>query len=503
MSNRPWIDRALLAVAPGVAAKRIAARRSYEVNDAAMLELRKYEAAKTGRRNDGWARPGSSANAEIVSSFGGLSAGARQLIRDNGHAANALNVIANNTIGTGIRAGFTSESDAHERMLEELWESHVEGQSSGVGEIGGVYDRQLVAFRSIVESGSALLRYRLRDQRGLNLPYKIEVMEPDFLATNMDGLSAARGHSVISGKEFNAENELVRFHIYKQHPGDAQISLRGFGDITTVTPWYMSHAFRMDRPGQSQGASWFAPIATTLRDLSDTRDAYQLRQKIAACYTVFLYDSEPQVGVSSNNAVTDHIEPGRVETIPAGKQVAFASPPGVEGMADFDKAQLMTISAGLGIPYEALTGDLSEVNFLSGRMGWLAFYRNIDSWRTSVVIPKICEREMDWFLESVAVARGERVPTRVNWVSPHRDLLDPSKEIKAMREEARLGLLSYPDMVRMRGRDPKKVIDSWARWAKEVDDRDLTFDWDPRKFSLAGNNIEEQVTQALEEGNDA
>lgn len=499
----PMLDRALLAVAPGVAARRIAARRSYFADHSALNVMRKYEAAKTGRRNEGWNRAGTSANAEVTASFQGLSSGARQLVRDNGHAANALNVLANNTIGVGIRAGFEADTDAYVREIEELYEEHVEGQQSGSGELGGVYERQLLAFRSIVEGGSALLRRRRRTNQSMTLPYAVQVMEPDYLATHKDGWGES-GNRIVSGKEFSARDELIAFYLHKQHPGDAFIGVRGMTEPTRVLAGEVSHAFRMDRPGQTQGASWFAPVTTPLRDNADTRDAYQLRQKIAACYTAFIYEAEPSgTGSGRAPAITDRIEPGAIQSLPPGKLIEFAKPPGVEGMSDFDRAQLMTISAGLGIPYEALTGDLSEVNFLSGRMGWLAFYRNIDVWRTAMVIPQICQREMGWFLEAAAVARGMRQPVRVTYEAPHRDLLDPGKEIKALREEMRLGLLSYPDAVRMRGRNPKQVLDSWEKWAKEVDKREVAFDWDPRHFSMAGNSIEEQITEQVEETTDA
>lgn len=487
-------DRALLAIAPGLAARRMRSRRDYWAHSAAVQYGRQYEAAKGGRRNEGWVRPATSANAEVVSSFAGLTGGARQLVRDNGHAANAVNVIANNTIGTGIRAGFAADGDATERRLLELWETHAETASSGAGEIGGIYERQWVGMRSIVESGSVLLRRRRRTNRNMTLPYVVQVMEPDYLATHLDGVQVGSGRTrILSGKEYSARDELVACHLHTAHPGDTLLGTRGLGQTTRVLAADISHAFRMERAGQVQGASWFAPIMSDLRDLADTRDSYQLRQKIASCYSVFLYETEPGLGTSHAGKPTpDHVEPGLVMSIPPGKQVAFANPPGVTGMADFDRAQLMTIAVGLGsIPYEALTGDLRNVNFLSGRMGWLGFYRSIDAWRTAIVIPRICEREMQWFLEAAAVAAGIREPVRVHWVAPHRDLLDPKAEIAALREEVRLGTLAYPDLVRMRGRDPNQVIEQWAAWAEKIDERSLKFDWDPRQFSMAGNSINE------------
>jgi len=479
-----FFDRVLLAVSPQRAAARAKGRREFEQHEAAAAHLRKYEAASTGRRNDGWSRPGTSATAEVSTSAALLRNGARQLVRDNGTAANAVGVLESNVIGTGIRPGFDTGSDAVDKQLRELFEAHLESDISGAEEAGNFYARQGLGFRAIVESGSVLSRRRRRREGAL--PYVVQLLEPDFLDTSKDGIS--RGNRVIRGKEYNKRGDVIAYHVHLAHPGDAFLGINAHAGSVRVLASEMAHAFRMDRPGQADGVSWFAPIMTDLRDLSDTRDAYQLRQKIAACYAVFIEESEPGANTPHKGSpISDSIEPGRVESLPPGKTVSFANPPGVTGMSDFDRDQHLTIAAGLGMPYEALTGNLANVNFLSGRLGWLAFYRNIDKWRTRLVIPKLCEPEMDWFLQFATIAIGFHEPVRVTWTAPHRDLLDPTKEIKALREEMRLGALAYPDMVRMRGRDPEQVLNSIEKWTKDIDDRELVFDWDASRMSLAGN----------------
>ncbi|MCB0249768.1 MAG: phage portal protein [Anaerolineae bacterium] len=487
MDKPSFFDRALLAVAPGIAAARARSQREYLQHQKATSILRSYDGASKDRRNDGWRRPGTSARAEISVGGSMLRNSARELVRNNGNAANAVNVLETNVIGTGIRPGFDANTDAAERQLREMWEEYVESEASGADEVGNFYARQGLGFRAIVESGSVLLRRRRRRSERLAMPYQVQVLEPDFLDASK--LESTGNKTIIGGKEFNNQGEVVAYWLYTAHPGDALIGTRRAFHSTRVLANEVSHAFRIDRPGQVDGASWFAPVMTTLRDLADTRDAYQLRQKIAACFTVFIHESEPGAGTTyAGQPTTDHIEPGRVESIPPGKEVTFAKPPGVDGLSDFDRAQLLTIASGLGMPYEALTGDLRNVNFLSGRMGWLGFYRNIDSWRTKIVIPRLCKPELTWFLDGAALKAGINQPVRVTWTAPHRDLLDPTKEIKALREEMRLGAMAYPDMVRMRGRDPNQVIDAWEKWDKELKKRDLFFDWNPRMVSMAGNS---------------
>ena len=490
--TEPLLERIIATVIPAWGASRAMHRRAKLQHDNASLFLRQYEAATPGRRTKGWKRPATSANAEIRRGAPALRNGARQLVRDNGHAANAMSVLTANVIGTGIQAELEAESDAQTKRLSELWARHMEQNVSGAESSGNFYHRQALGFRAVVESGAVLARRRRRVDGNLPLPYQVQLMEPDLLATYLSSLTGTG--DIYQGKEYDSDGDVIAYHLHRVHPGDSffgAAAFRSIGKTIRVDAAEIAHVYRVDRPGQVDGVSWLAPIMTDLRDLADTRDAYQLRQKIAACFTAFVTEPELGSGLPASQPkvpIGEVVEPGRIESLPLGKDVQFARPPGVEGMSDFDKAQLMTIAAGIGMPYEALTGDLRNVSFLSGRMGWLAFYRHIDAWRSHTVIPQLCDTEARWFLEACALTGAVTGPVRVTWTAPHRDLLDPLKEIKALREEMRLGMLSYADAARMRGRNPEVVLDSWETWAKKVDKRGLVFDWDPRQVALSGTS---------------
>ena len=55
MSDLPWLDRAIGAVAPRTALKRVLARQSFEAI------TRGYDGAAKGRRTDGWRTSATSA----------------------------------------------------------------------------------------------------------------------------------------------------------------------------------------------------------------------------------------------------------------------------------------------------------------------------------------------------------------------------------------------------------------------------------------------------------
>jgi hypothetical protein len=84
------------------------------------------------------------------------------------------------------------------------------------------------------------------------------------------------------------------------------------------------------------------------------------------------------------------------------------------------------ISAGFGTSYETLTNDYSNVNFSSGRMGWLEFNRNIERYKWLMMILRLCDKVYGWFIEASRLAG--HIPFAANpsvsWTPPRRDELE-------------------------------------------------------------------------------
>ena len=96
MIEATWLDRAIGAVAPRAAVRRVLARQSFDAL------TRGYDGAARGRRTDGWRAPNTSADAEIAVAGALLRDRMRDLVRNNPHAAKAVSVLVNNIVGAGI-----------------------------------------------------------------------------------------------------------------------------------------------------------------------------------------------------------------------------------------------------------------------------------------------------------------------------------------------------------------------------------------------------------------
>jgi len=169
-----------------------------------------------------------------------------------------------------------------------------------------------------------------------------------------------------------------------------------------------------------------------------------------------------------------------IEHLPAGKTVTMANPPSVENYDEYGSAILRKIAVGYGVSYEVLTGDLSNVNFSSGRMGWIEFHRLISEWQNLMLIPMMLDTIWSWFLDAATIAGKAKPGVRCLWTPPRREMIDPVKETKALVEQIRAGLESWSNVVRMNGGNPderlKEIVDDY----KEFDKFTLMLTCDPR-----------------------
>lgn len=483
----------LATIFPGWAARRERQRAS--ASQAKALRMH-YEAAIGSRRTKAWPMSAGSADDVALAGRERLRNIARDTIRNNPVAAKAVAVIASNVIGGGIIPTVQTQGDK-KKKLEALIKQHLETTSiDTLGKLN-VYGIQALATRAIVTDGEVLLRRRLRMAKDkLPLPFQIEVLESDFIDTSVNG-QQSDGTTVVQGIALSPIGRIEGYHLFDHHPGS---SIFGMAKSRFVPAADVAHIYRVDRPGQVRGISWLAPILLRLRDLDDFKDAHLMRQKIAACFAAFIKTNDGGVNVDDLDDKTtspplEAVEPGIIEHLKPGEEVAFGTPPMVMDFDPYVKSHQRDIAAGLGISYEALTGDLGNVNFSSGRMGWLEFQRSIDAWRNYMLVPQACERIGTWFLEAAGVKAGvETEGVSIAWTAPRREMISPRDEIPAIRNAIRAGLTSRSEEMRKLGFDPVDLEDEIAGDNARADSKGLVFDSDARKTSGAGQQQAELAT---------
>ncbi len=473
-----WFERVIAWLSPSWGESRARAR----------LMARHYEAASSGRRTGGWYRNTSDANAAASGALTYLRNQARDLVRNNAWARRGLRRISTNTVGWGIRPKATGRNPEIVMERWKLW-----GETTQCDAAGRLtfYGLQKLVMRTVVESGEVLIRRRFRRaQDGLAVPLQLQVLEPDYIDTSKDGIQT-EGGSIVQGIEFNAIGQRVAYWLFDQHPG-GQGSL--FNPTSRRVPAAeVLHVFEQERPGQIRGPSWFASVDVRLHDFDAFEDATLMKQKIAACMAAFVTDLDG-TGAAIGEAGTDPksgqsidtFEPGMIMNLPVGKQVTVANPPQATDHQSFSTTALRGIAAGLGVTYEDLCGDYSQVNYSSARMARVAHMADVHDWRWNMLIPQFCAPVWEWMLLTLIVDGVDVDMSPAEWTPPPVAMVDPNTEGTALSRMVRIGAMTHDEMVREQGYDPERYWREYADGLKRLDKLGIVLDSDPRKTTGSG-----------------
>jgi lambda family phage portal protein len=459
------------------------------------LKTRRYDAASRTTRTSNWLTPSTDANAAIKDPQL-IRNRARDLVRNNPWAAKGLSVIVNNVVGYGIRAQWGSTSKRNAKRAQDLWAKWAETTQCDAQGLTDFYGIQQTFMRAIVQDGECLLRLRpRRPEDNLVVPFQLQVLEADFLYEFNDGPTQTGGY-IQRGIEYDAIGRRIAYYLYKFHPGAQGRFAGAYGSAySRVDAKEVIHGFRVDRPGQERGVTWFAPVVIRFREFDIFEDAFLNRQKLANLFAAFLYTDEPDDTEELSDV--SELTPGSIYILKSGRRLEMTLPPPAADYDPYTSSVLKGVAAGLGITYEALTGDLSEVNFSSARMGWQEFGRSIDSWRWQMLIPTLCHGVARWFIDFSGIPDLTHA-----WTPPARTMIDPAREVPAIRDSIRSGLTTQPEAMRAQGYDPRQMVDEIAEFNQLLDEKGVVLDTDPRRVSKQGQGQGESLPTGLNNATD-
>jgi lambda family phage portal protein len=403
---------------------------------------RAFDGARHSRRTQGWWTTLAGPNADLKTSLQWLIGRHQDLVDNEPYCLKAVREIVKGAVGDGVMG--TPAGPGATKRVQRMWEDWAEGTRCDFYGQTNFYGLQIQAWETMVVRGSVLVRQRLREENLLEgmAPLQLQVLEPDWLDMSKDD-----GGKIRFGKQYDDEGRLEGYWIRRGHPGETDWRLSVGSDFVPARE--MVHMYRIRRPGQAIGVPWGFAALLTMRDLADRREAKLMSDKLAACFTAFVVDSDPEAVASEDAAgLVDSLEPGAVEILPPGKDIRFAQPPVSGDYVSVDKHHLRAVAAAYEVPYEQLSGDLSEVNYSSIRMGRLGFHAAVQEWRTTILEPQLLNRVSAWFGQSLRETTGMRVPTRWTWTPPRLAMVDPSKEVPTLVAEVLAGFRSLEDVHR-------------------------------------------------------
>lgn len=447
------LDRAVSWVSPAAGVRRMRARAAL---DSAREVIRGFDGAGRNIKGLNWRTPGTSGTAELAPALSALRNRSRALVRDNGYIKHAVRVWGANLVGTGIVAKLENPS------VQKVWNQWItQCDADGLLNFAG---QQLMVARAMRVSGECLVRFRVRrPDDDMVVPLQLQVLEADFLDSSRTGL--IDGGFCVAGVQFDRIGRRTGYWLFDQHPGDI-VRLSTSVQSRFVPASEVLHLFDpTDRPNTVRGLPEFAVSIWAARDLDEYREAERVRKKIEACFAGFVVsssDAPPPLGTNvpasrTGNRQTrvEELTPGMISYLSPDEDIKFAEPSSNSDYEPYMRVELRAIAAGSDVTYEQLTGDFSQVNFTSGRMGKIEFKRILEQQQWLIFIPMFCDAVASRFVQMAYLAGKARKPVvSRDWTAPRIEMVDPLRETNAMTEQIEAGLISRAEGQRQIGQDP-------------------------------------------------
>lgn len=485
MNNKKnLLERGIEIISPSWAIARELARFNLDRGRTELENLKRYEAAGRGKRNQWGYLDSGSVNMANRPALHILRSKSRHLVENNAWARRAIKVITNHTVGIGIVPTFTHSNDTNKKKLQSVFESWTEIDNcdwDGVNDFRGL---QKLVMRIMAESGEVIIRRRKINLGPGRVPFQLQVQEPDVIDTSKDGLFDENG-CTIQGVEFDNRGKRVAYWLFDTHPGESVNSVIS----RRIDAKEIIHVFETLRSGQVRGIPFGVSAMVSLKDFDEYEDAQLVKQKVAAYFTGFVESPyKAQIVARSKAAAADaaRMKPGNMEYLNPGEKISFSNPPVVNDYSAFSKNVLLKIASAYDITYEALTGDLSGTNFSSSRMGWLEMANNVYDWQYQILIPKYLQRVFNWFNEAAIVGGLIKDGGSCKWTAPRRQMYDPYKETMAKILMQQAGYDSWGEIVRADGWDPNELRMEIAQELDEFDKLGFATAGDPRVATKIG-----------------
>jgi len=383
--------------------------------------------------------------------------------------------------GSGITPLF------RDRTVQALWERWSRAcDASGRLDWVGLGAQILT---SVIVAGECFVILRV-DEAAPGVPLTLQVLGPEFLDESKTDAST------IAGIRYDGLRP-AGYWLFRQNPALSGANL----ESVYVPADQVLHIYRPLLPGATRGQSWLAPVLIALNELASYLEAGLVRAKTGAILTAFITTPDGIAPWGANQELPT-LEPGSVIKLDPGQSIEFTEPPATDAAFDpFVRTQLRRIAAGLGIPYEVLSGDLAQVTFASGRAGLLEFKRTVESIQYGLLIPAFCEpvlRRWSELARAVGVLPNDADTEVRRWVAPEIEMLDRRAEVLTDLLRVRAGFASRSEIIGRTGWRAEDVDAEIAQDNRRADALGLVFDSDARRRTQQGQDVpaEEQGAEA-------
>lgn len=438
-----------------------------------------------------WQARANSADTDILNDLPALRGRSRDLVRNTPLATGAVGTMASNVIGSGLsllaRPDLKTlkmsdeEGDAWIDNTEREFRIFAESTECDICRTQNFYGLQMLGFRAMLESGDVFALLPVIVSAYATYGTRIQIIEADRIENPRGPLGVAapfgadplatsavpplgENPDIRAGIELNKYGAPVAYHVWDRFPNElsqAKASVAripAFDDKTGRRN--VVHSFVKERPGQTRGVPFLAPVIEQLKTLDKYTESELMAAVVTAMFTVFIKtENGTGIGDTPQQKATPLFDktnnvgmgPAAMVDLNQGEDVAFANPLRPNTAFDpFVQAILRQIGVALGLPFEVLIKHFTA-SYSAARaallQAWLVFKQRRDFMAQNFCHPIYAA----WMDEAVALGRIsapgyfddpalKRAYRQAEWIGDAPGQIDPLKEIQAADERIRVGV---------------------------------------------------------------
>lgn len=457
-------DKALAAIAPGIALKRECARKKLDVINGTGYGYGNYGANSSRKAQRNWFWQSRSPKEDIDLNVDEL----RQKCRDTYYGApiatSAIKTTRTNVVGSGLKPrpnidaeflGLTEEEAAtwerHTMREFKLW---AESTNCDLERINNFYEMQQLAFMSWLMNGDvfALLPFNKRP----NMPYdlRIQLIEADRVCNPTN--YPVDYNKIVEGVERNSQGEIVAYHICNVHPKGFYSESKTWKRVLAYGPTTgrrnVLHCMMQERIGQNRGVPLLAPVIEAIKQLGRYTDAELMAAVISGMFTVFIETPSPEQKIGEDNeqyesedeASEMSLGSGAIIALNEGEKANIANPGRPNTAFDgFVSSLCRQIGAAIEIPPELLLKQFTN-SYSASRGALLEAWKTFKMYRTWLSNDFCQPIYEEWLTEAVSKGRIyapgyfqdsliRKAYSNCLWNGPSQGQLDPVKEANASK----------------------------------------------------------------------
>lgn len=473
-----WLDKAILAIAPGWGKRRLA-------NKAVAEQLRgwNYDAGDGRPHNQNWRMVNDSGENTDKWDRDRVRARARDLERNSDQMNAIIDAVVRNVYGPGwnlqVKIGDGTKRDYTKlnKQIEAAWEKWKRPRNCDV--TGTQSFDQIIRMcvrRKKVDGGILIVKRYTKD--GF-IPFKLQVLEVDELDESVMSPYYKKG-TVVGGIEYDQNNRPLGYW-FRQYDIDGMREI----EPTFVKADDVIFYFTKQRPSQIREMSDLSPTIMRIRDVNQYLEAVAVKERIQACLSIFIKKQTPGstgFGRSGIPTTESHnggysgktLSPGMMTELNPGDDVVSVNPTGqAQNASEFVKLQQKMMAAGQGMSYETVSRDMSETNYSSARQGAIEDERTFAAEQEALEV--VMDEIYETFLISLVLANEVNIPDFWQnkdkyfshaWIMPAKKWIDPIKEANANTTALLSGQKTFQTLCAETGRNWKDVLDETSEVQK-------------------------------------